>query len=278
MKATIVARKRHAIRTYSPNAWTLYNDGKKVFRKLIRASKRKSWRAYCSSIRSTPVASRLRKTLANRAQERLGSLKKADGEMTTTPSETLSTLASTLFPDSPPSILRALEGIHLDPATIHTPERITRALALLPTNKASGPDEIRPEVIKECWPVIGPAVLYIFHHSLRLGHIPAAWVSSIGCIIPKPGKKGLLLSKSLQNYIPLFPPSLLLKLLERLVLWHLQLDLDSSTPSSPKRHSIWLHERLLYLSSHPSAYISYRRSAFSWNVRPWSISRHRRCL
>jgi len=222
LKATVVGRKRCAIRTHSSNAWTLYKDGKKAFRKLIKASKRKGWQAYCSKIKSTPVASRLRKTLAARAADRLGSLKNPDGSFTTTPAETLSTLASALFPSAPPSLLEPLSGTTLDPSAILTPERIEKALALITSGKASGPDEIRPELIKECWPQISHAILYIFHHSIRLGHIPEPWASSLGCIIPKPGKTDYSSPKAFR-IISL--SSHLLKLLERLVLWHLQLDL-----------------------------------------------------
>ena len=221
-KATVVARKRHAIRSNSRNHWTLYNDGKKAFKKLIKSSKKKGWKGYCTGIKSTPVASRLRKTLADRSSARLGTLTRPDGTTTNTPLESLNTLASTLFPGAPPPLIEKIQGINLDPSSILTPDRIQRALALITSGKAAGPDAIRPEVIKECWPEIGPCITYLFHHSLRLGHIPAPWASSTGCILPKPGKKDYSSPKAFR-IISL--SSHLLKLLERLVLWHLQLDL-----------------------------------------------------
>ena len=213
-----------AINANTNAEWANYSNGLSSFRKLIRSSKRKSWKGFASSVTSTRQSARLAKILkqGNRKSMKLGSLIKADGSSTNSPSETLSYLTSTLFPSSssPPPAPRATPSFY-DTSIILSRHRIKKAVSSLIKGKAPGPDGIRPEMIIECWPIIEPAVTYIFSHSLKLGHIPLPWKHATGAIIPKPGKADY---SSPRAFRIISLSSTLLKTLERLVLWNLQLD------------------------------------------------------
>ena len=55
---------------------------------------------------------------------------------------------------------------------------ILKVLANLKTDKASGPDEIKPIVLKELGNEISPAIQIIFEKSLQTGQLPKDWTTA----------------------------------------------------------------------------------------------------
>ena len=53
-----------------------------------------------------------------------------------------------------------------------SPDDVLAALLSLDTNKATGPDEIPPRILKECAHQIAPSLCLIFNQSLQLGSLP----------------------------------------------------------------------------------------------------------
>ncbi len=100
-------------------------------------------------------------------------------------------------------------------------------------NKAPGPDEIRNEMILRAWKWIKDPVRMVFHNSLALGKTPESWHHSTGCIIPKPLKTDYTNPRSFR-IISL--TSSFQKLLERLILWHLELDLKVPAKLTKNQH------------------------------------------
>jgi hypothetical protein len=105
---------------------------------------------------------------------------------------------------------------------ITAPHRVDRAIRELQPKKAPGPYEIRNEMITNAWDFIKDPVKMIFHHSLALGVTPLSWCNITGCVIPKPLKLNYTNPRAFR-IISL--TSSFQKILERLILWHLEIDL-----------------------------------------------------
>lgn len=92
-----------------------------------------------------------------------------------------------------------------------------KQLSRVNTNKARGPDNINPRVLKACAGQLAGAFQHLFNLSLRLKKVPQLWKTS--CIVPVP-KKGL--PSTLNDYRPVALTSHVMKILERLVLQHIR--------------------------------------------------------
>ena len=66
---------------------------------------------------------------------------------------------------------------------------IIKLLSNLRPNKAAGPDEIRPIVLKELRLEIAPVIQLIFERSLATGELPSDWTKANASLIFKKGDK-----------------------------------------------------------------------------------------
>jgi len=64
---------------------------------------------------------------------------------------------------------------------------IQHLLSCLGVNKASGPDNISPFILKECANEISPVLQVIFTQSLNTGTLPSDWVTANVCPVFKKG-------------------------------------------------------------------------------------------
>ncbi|KAL5271561.1 hypothetical protein ACHWQZ_G001999 [Mnemiopsis leidyi] len=236
-KQTAKALRRKANRTKNNSDWEHYRTANRAYSKLLKQSKRKGWKQFCDELKGTSTLARISKILNKDSQSQgtLNSLKKPNGELTNSPQETLQVISDTLIP----------EGGHPSPSTaghkgddamilkILAPHRITRAVQSLQTNKSPGPDEIRNEMIIKAWDFIKDPVRMIFHNSLRLGITPDSWKNNTGIILPKPLKTDYTNPRAFR-IISL--TSNFQKLLERLILWHLELDLKVPSRLTKNQH------------------------------------------
>ena len=224
-KQSTKALRRKANRTKNNQDWELYREANRTYSKLLKQARRKNWKHFCDNLKGTNSLARIHKIL-NFDKSNTGSinsLRKPNGEFTNTPQETLQVISDTLIPD---------DGIVADPASyrggdtptilkILAPNRVDRAVRELQPNKAPGPDEIRNTMIVKAWDYIKDPMRMILHHSLSLGITPTEWHSSTGCIIPKPFKDDYTNPRAFR-IISL--TSSFQKILERLILWHLEID------------------------------------------------------
>ena len=93
------------------------------------------------------------------------------------------------------------------------PDDVLAVLLSLDTNKATGPDEIPPRILKECAHQIAPSLCLLFNQSLEHGSLPKKW--KLANIIPI-HKKGDI--SNVENYRPISLLSVISKVLERCVL------------------------------------------------------------
>ena len=189
-------------------------------------------------VQGTKANARIHKIInhGKKAGSQLNSVKKSNGELTTSPQETLERLGEALIPGDGTEDRSTDFGTELSGAEIHdilAPHRLHRAVNNLDKAKAPGPDKIRNEMIIQAWDDIKTAVRRIFIISLTLGVTPSAWQDSTGVIIPKPFKldyteprtfRIISLTSSLQTFM------------ERVLLWHLQIDLKIPARLTKTQH------------------------------------------
>jgi len=179
--------RRYRISMY----WTLYKEGSLEYKKLIKAAKGKSWAAKCTNLDSMPAAARFNKMMKQLRTNSndLGALKDRDGNFTTTPRDTLHTLAEELMPNN--DIIHQIVPTMGDPVLVEascTMQRLHQICHNMPSNKAPGTDGIRISQITKCWDIVAPGVLHIIKHSLMLGITPTLWHASQGVVFPKDNK------------------------------------------------------------------------------------------
>ena len=85
----------------------------------------------------------------------------------------------------------------------------------------------------ESYEIIKVPLLNIFRLSLFRAKLPLAWQTSNSAILSKPGKEDYFAAKS---YRIITLSSCTLKLMERIILWHLQRDLKLDESLSPKQY------------------------------------------
>ena len=237
-KQTSKALRRKAKRYKNNNDWELYREANRTYTNLIKSEKFTGWKNFCSKIQDTQSWNRVNKILtedfSGNYKQKLNSVMKPDGQLTTSPQETLTVLSNSLIPDDgEPAVIDKQEADIQTILKITSPNRLDRAIRELASHKAPGPDQIKNEMIIKAWDWIKSPVRMIFHHSLNLGITPSSWQDTIGCIIPKPFKTDYTNPRAFR-IISL--TSSYQKILERLILWHLEIDLGISTSLTRNQH------------------------------------------
>ena len=208
--------------------WERYYDRVKAYKKLINKVKRSKWRKFCKDVESMKEKARMNKIIqSNSKSNKLESIKKSDGALTKCPSETLEELCQVHFKSDHNSNLDGSRRDLVDPPTaliekIYDINRISKAVRSFEPYKAAGPDGIQPIFVQNSWNHIQQIVQNILKSSHRLQHTPLSWRESKGIFIAKPGKTDYQSPKAYRT-ITLAPT--LLKLHEKVILWHMQYDM-----------------------------------------------------
>ena len=125
-------------------------------------------------------------------------------------------------------------------ASIYTPkvqiivisiEGVDKLLQGLSQNKASGPDEISPKILKELHHEIAPILTLIFNLSLETGVVPIDWRTADVVPVYKKGSK----SKA-SNYRPISLTCIASKLLEHILVSNIMSHFDDNNLLSQYQH------------------------------------------
>ena len=237
VKQSTKALRRKANRTRNNTDWVLFREASRSYKKLLKQAKRKGWKTFCDSITKASTLSRINKiiNLGNSNIGNLNSLRNNNGDLTDSPQATLQVLTDTLIPsDGEQEQSQPYSGGNTQTILkIVAPHRVDRAIKELAANKAPGPDQIRNEMISKAWKWIKDPVRMIFHHSLALGATPESWHHITGCVIPKPLKSDYTNPRAFR-IISL--TSSFQKILERLILWYLEQDLNIPGKLTKNQH------------------------------------------
>ena len=169
----------------------------------------------------------------------IGTIRKKNGEYTTTQEETLEELLEVLFPTQ-----GAVPNTREDPITWDTSnavdvekivneQSVKEAIMSFQPYKSPGPDGVYPVMLQKAIEELTPALINIFRQSLQECKPAEAWLETKAVFIPKPGKKDYMDPKS---YRPISLSSFVLKSLERIVHWHL---LDTNLTRTPFNDNLY---------------------------------------
>ena len=210
-------------------SWLALRESNKQYNTILSNSQRNAWRNFCKDTESVKESGRMNKILktCTDTNNKLEAVYKPNGELTKNAEETLEVMTQTHFRESatdPP--VPPTSPIHISPDLldkIYSPERIEKALQSFDPLKAAGPDTLKPIIFQKAWTHIKDITKNIMTKNHETQHIPTLWRDSLGIFLSKPGKADYNQAKAYRT-ITLSP--VMLKLQEKVILWHMQHDLN----------------------------------------------------
>ena len=232
-------RLRKARNTKADKDWSELRSHQAQYKKLVKSTRTTTWREFCRDLDAKSNSKKISAVIKNNKSTKLGTVRDAEGKLTESPEETLEVLTKTHFKggvtiadaDSNPNSAAHTAPPHpeekqWDPSHLFSEKRAAKAIAEFDPLSAAGPDGLRPVMLQQGWDVIGKALTNIVRSSYVVSVIPKCWKNSTGIFLPKPGKNDYYNPKSYRT-ITLAPVPL--KFLERLVQWHMEVDLKMET-------------------------------------------------
>ena len=249
-KAGVKHRLRLARGTKSDKDWSELRSHQAEYHRLRNHTKNKKFKEFCQEMESKSTPKRISNIIKNQKTTRLGTVRDPSGRLTESPEETLKIMVDTHFtaPEHPQPAdpVVNLNGLGMpeekgngeinsaqDVDRIFTPRRVRKSLNEFDPLSAAGPDGIRPVMLQRGWDSINKAFTNIARASYINSYTPACWSHSTGIFLPKPGKDDYYNPKSYRT-ITLAP--LPLKWMERLILWHMEVDLKIYSKLSKKQY------------------------------------------
>ena len=216
----------------------------------LQSAKRKGWQAFCKEMNELDSNAKISKILKVGERKGIGTIKdNITGELSSTPEEALQFLLKAHFPDQAAGQEEPVAGPGEDDTAqqrqvspeneiflesicerMITKDALKAAFDSFKPFKAPGIDGIFPVLIKKGLDILEDQILSLYKKSIKGGRVPIQWTKSRVAFIPKPGKADYTDPKS---YRPISLSSFLLKGLERLVLWDLQVTVERLKPMKP---------------------------------------------
>jgi hypothetical protein len=126
----------------------------------------------------------------------------------------------TIEKDTEPPIMEGEEYPKIDNLNIHT-KGVENLLQKLKVNKASGPDDLPANILKETATEIAAVLTAIFNQSLKTGTLPEDWLKANIAPIFKKGNKNLA-----ENYRPVSLTCICCKVMEHIICKHILTHLE----------------------------------------------------
>ena len=235
-----IKRKLMAARNNKANkAWDALRESNKSYNRLLRKTRREAWRKFCQETESVKESARMNKIIKSTTDNKikLEAVYDQNGQLTGNAEETLEVMAQTHFKDCSHDLRAPPVTCTIPPDNltnnIYNDERLHEAVNSFDPLKAAGPDTLRPIIIQKAWQQIKDLTRKIMIRNHELQHIPTAWKESLGIFLPKPGKTDYNHPKSYRT-ITLSP--VMLKLQEKMILWHMQHDLSIATDLNKRQY------------------------------------------
>ena len=225
-RAEMLSKLRHAQHTKVEEDWKLARSARKEYTKIRNQSKNKSWKEWAEELDAYSDAQKVSQVLKSSQFSKLGCVFDKHGNLTQSPGETLKVMEEVHHGDTHttrPTLdgqIPAPKGEWSDDTTF-SQQRIKRALKEFAPLTGAGPDGIRPIMIQKAADAIVGPFANIAKASYRLGVTPKLWQEAEAIYIPKPGKDDYRQPKSFRT---ITKSSNLQKLMERVVLWHIETD------------------------------------------------------
>lgn len=226
--------------------WAPYKIALTAYNNELKKCKRKSWRDFCERIDNLPKACRLQKALSLDHKNPLGSIRKTNGEYTSSAKETLEVLMATHFPNciilenenSPdytePSHFHIPRAAHKLSKEIFTENSIRWAIKSFGPFKAPGGDGIYPIFLQRGLEILLPFLVILFRASLSLEYIPICWRKVRLLFIPKLGNTASDQAKSVRG---ISLTSFMLKSMEKVLDGYIRATALQIQPLNPSQHA-----------------------------------------
>ncbi|KAL1446556.1 hypothetical protein WDU94_003615, partial [Cyamophila willieti] len=145
------------------------------------------------------------------------------------PTETKREILRELFPEHP-RVTFQKEIINESEIEIFTVEELVEAVLRIQPNKAPGPDQIPPKIVKEVALSTPDLLLKVFNFHLKKGDFPSIWKEGRVVLIPKPKKENQPL-----KYRPICLLNTFGKLYEGLIIRRIIREMDEKNVLSPNQ-------------------------------------------
>ena len=216
-----------------------FRDARRVYKSKIKRAKKKAWQTFCEDADDAKKASHVYRVIQGRVNQTLGLMKKDDGTLCTSPGISLMHVVDTHFPGNRLCAPEEVEtnrsvSIHSNDAAFITENSVADAIQTFGKNKAAGPDGLPPCVFQHFGEISILRLTILYKASYLLGYVPKLWRRAKVIFIPKPGKKDYTLPRSFR---PITLSSFMIKILERVILWHLNDNHLKTVPLSDNQHA-----------------------------------------
>jgi ribonuclease HI len=209
--------------------WDEFRIIRKEYKTLLKKTKHQAWKQFTDETKSPKEMAKLVKIAYKDPIEKLSMLQKKNGELTKSFNECIDLLLNEHFPDSnkirkdnntPHNQIFSKDPIMLNNLTPWINKyTVEEAFKRMQSKKAPGFDGIQPIVFQNLTPKIFERISNLFKACLELTYSPKNWRTSKVIFIPKPGKNSY---DKVRSFRPISLTPVILKALERLVLWQLE--------------------------------------------------------
>ena len=224
----------------SMGAWDSYKECVRSHKKLVKKSKRDSWRKFSSEVSTASGMSFLKKIIFRNGNAKAPCfVKDKHGTITTSINDSLSSLLEHHFPHGsnsagfPLPVVTDLPSVSIPHYDWLSVDRIRKAFSSFSDNKTPGPDNIKPIILKNLPDSALSYLSKIFSASIFLGYTPSPWRISRTIFIPKVGKADY---SDCGSFRPISLMSFCFKTLERLVHWEMENTALKSHPFHRHQH------------------------------------------
>lgn len=193
-----------------------YNMARNSYLAEIRKVKMVTWRNFADDINHNSWGKAFKWAKSGSKPRKIPTpMRKANGQITDSLTETANLLLSTFFPREGRSeeidILGPLERYD---DTVND-VRVKAAIWRMNPNEAPGLDGITSGMLRKAWPILGEDITELFRLCLREATFPQTWKKANLVVLPKTGKKDVVDPKS---YRPVCLLPTLSKAMETLVI------------------------------------------------------------
>ena len=221
----------HMQHRHCPKRRKAFVKAKRQYHKACRKAKRSSWKKFIEETPDESGMTLLMKISQRKDKRTINTFTKPDGTLTEPGKETITALTDTHFPVATTGTDTIVHdnSRKLQTGTIResnkewiNPTLTRKALLQFKPNKAAGPDGLKPIVFKHLPDNIIEVITLIYQACISLAHTPHKWRETKVIFLPKPGKPSYGIPKA---YRPISLSNYLLKGLERLVVWRMDIAL-----------------------------------------------------
>ena len=209
---------------------------KRLFKRKNKYFKKKAWRRLGFDTTDPSAASKLHKILNGGKSQEIGLMTDEDGNTAKNMKDSLEAVMRSHFPGSTQSELADPVDKVIPEGSVQwiTKERVVKAIHRFKPRKATGPDGIHPVVLQHLPESLIEELVTIYTACLRAGDLPELWKRARVVLIPKAGKQRY---DKPSSFRPITLSNHLLKVVERLMVWHIEETALKTNPISERQHA-----------------------------------------